>query len=111
MAAAEDAGANEEEGEDEAPGASAPAGKDAEEAAAPPMSDAERRECKAALAALLRPGEAALDGLRRLGGLQACLTKALGRGSRSACEWRKCTVLNEVMKPRRTIEVNHESFF
>ena len=75
VAAAEDAGANEDEGKDEAPGAAAPAGKDAGEAAAPPMSDAERRECKAALAALLRPREAALDGLRRLGGLQACAAK------------------------------------
>ena len=57
------------------------------------MSDAKRRESKAALAALLQSGEAALDGLRRLGGLQACPIKALGHESSSMYEWRECTVL------------------
>ena len=34
------------------------------------LSEAERRERRRQLAALLQPGENALDGLRRLGGLQ-----------------------------------------
>ena len=109
MAAAEDASANEEEEEDEAPGASAPTGKGAEEAAAPPMSDAERRESKVALAALLQAGEAALDGLRRLGGLQACSTNVLGHESKCACKWRKCTVPKEVMNHRWTEGTKHGS--
>ncbi|KAK9840947.1 hypothetical protein WJX81_001959 [Elliptochloris bilobata] len=68
--AEEAAGAcEEEEGEGEEPGPMA-SDKGGGEAATPLLSDQERRERKAALAALLQPGEAALDGLRRLGGLQ-----------------------------------------
>ena len=69
--AAEDDGVGEDEGEDDGgdDSAPAPAGKHAAEQV-PALSEAERRERRQQLAALLQPGETALDGLRRLGGLQ-----------------------------------------
>jgi len=71
-------GGGDDDEEDER-GGGGDGGKDAAEAA-PALSEAERRERRAQLAALLRPGEGALDALRRLGGLQA---RRGGRGGRS----------------------------
>jgi len=72
-------GGGDDDEEDERGGGGDDGGKDAPEAA-PALSEAERRERRAQLAALLRPGEGALDALRRLGGLQA---RRGGRGGRS----------------------------
>jgi hypothetical protein len=75
-------GGGDDDDEDER-GGGGDGGMDAPEAA-PALSEAERRERRAALAALLRPGEGALDALRRLGGLQARRGCREGRSPRGS---------------------------